>query len=49
MSDGSSKTEMVSSINGEYRPLISGPIWARYDSFSTDSDIDREEYIAGVA
>jgi len=29
--------------------LIKWSILARYDSFSTDSDIDREEYIAGVA
>jgi len=47
--DGSSKTGDGFSINGEYRPASKWSILARYDSFSTDNNIDKEEYIAGVA
>ena len=36
-------------INGEYRPAEKWAILGRYDSFSGDNNIDREEYIAGVA
>ncbi len=37
------------SINGEYRPVFRWTLLGRYDSFSTDNDKDREQYIAGVA
>ncbi len=36
-------------INGEYRPADKWAILGRYDSFSGDNNIDREEYLAGVA
>ncbi len=45
----SSKTGDGFSINGEYRLAQKWSLLARYDSFSADNDVDREEYIAGVA
>jgi len=47
--DNSSKTGDGFSINGEYRPAQKWSLLARYDSFSADNNIDREEYIAGIA
>ncbi len=36
------------SVNGEYRPVGKWTLIARYDSFSTDDDKDKEQYIAGI-
>jgi len=47
--NNSSKTGDGFSINGEYRPAPKWSLLARYDSFSADNGVDREEYIAGVA
>ncbi len=46
---GSSATGNGFTVNGEYRPAEKWAILGRYDSFSGDDNIDREEYLAGIA
>jgi hypothetical protein len=47
--EGNKATGDGFTINGEYRPAEKWAILGRYDSFSGDDSVEREEYIAGVA